>query len=74
MTEMTVDERMTGPHLRQWRACADGRELLQVGGPDAERITRAVAEAAGGFVSYRDGERPAEANGYQLHGPWTDAE
>lgn len=63
---------MTGLHLREWRACRDGEELVTITGPDAEQLVRAAA-ADGGTVSYRDAERPAEANGYQLHGPWIDA-
>lgn len=73
MTEMTAGGRMTGPHLREWRACLDGDTLLTITGPDAEAIAREAAGAYGGFVSYRDAERPTEANGYQLHGPWNDA-
>jgi hypothetical protein len=69
---VTPDEAMTGPHLREWRACLDGDTLLIVSGPDAETIAREAAGAYGGTVSYRDGERPAEANGWQLHGPWID--
>ena len=60
---------MTGPHLRQWAAVKDGEILFTVSGPDAEAMCR----AAGDTVAYRDGERPAEANGYRLHGPWIDA-
>jgi hypothetical protein len=73
MTETTVDDRMTGPHLRQWRVCVDGEQLFSVGGPDAEAMVRAAARTEGGTVSHRDGERPVKANGYQLHGPWIDA-
>ena len=65
---MTPDEQMTGPHLRQWAAIKDGEILFTVFGPEAEVMCR----AAGDTVAYRDGERPTEANGYQLHGPWID--
>jgi hypothetical protein len=73
MVAMTPDEAMTGPHLREWRVCTDGEKLFSVVGPDAEAMVRAAARANDGSVSYRDAERPAAANGYQLHGPWIDA-
>ncbi len=67
---VTPDEAMTGPHLREWAAIKDGEILFTVSGPDAEVMCR----AAGGTTAYRDGERPTEANGYQLHGPWIVAD
>jgi len=67
---VTPDEAMTGPHLRQWAAIMDGEILFTVFGPDAEAMCRAAGET----VAYRDAERPAEANGYQLHGPWIVAD
>lgn len=70
---MTPQEQMTGFHLREWRACKDGEELIAVTGPDAEVLARAAARSYGGTVSYRDGERPTAGNGYSLHGPWIDA-
>ena len=56
-------------HLLRDAGVPVARLAVFVGGPDAE----ALARANGDTVAYRDGERPTAANGYQVHGPWTDA-
>lgn len=54
---------------REWAAKVDGEIVLAVAGPDAEAMVRAVPSAV---VMYREDEKPTEANGWQLHGPWID--
>jgi hypothetical protein len=58
------------PDFWQWCARVDGESVIEIIGPDAERIVRAVERAV---VAYRDAMRPTEANGYAFWGPWTDA-
>jgi len=56
--------------MRTWAAFRDGEIVLQVTGPDAEQMNRAVGDR----VAYRESEKPTEANGWALWGPWVDAE
>lgn len=54
--------------MRTWAAFEGGEIVLQVTGPDAEVMTRAVGER----VAYREAEKPTAENGWALWGPWVD--
>ena len=56
--------------MRTWAAFKDGEIILQVTGPDAEQMTRAVGDR----VAYREQVKPTAENGWSLNGPWIDAE
>ncbi|MUN41434.1 hypothetical protein [Actinomadura litoris] len=60
--------------MKTWAARVDGEILFQITGPNAEQLARAAAEQYGGVLVYREPEKPTEQNGWQLHGPWTEAE
>lgn len=64
---------MTGTQ-RTWAVRRDGEILFQIVGPDAQAMVRAAACAQNGVLIYRDDEKPTAANGWQLHGPWQDAD
>lgn len=59
---------------RNWAVRKAGEILFEVTGPDAESMARAAARAHSGVLIFRDDERPTEANGWRLHGPWQDTE
>jgi len=56
--------------MRTWAAFRDGEIVLQVTGPDAEQMTRAVGDR----VAYREAEKPTAENGWALWGPWVDVD
>jgi hypothetical protein len=56
--------------MRTWAAFRDGEIVLQVTGPDAEQMTRAVGER----VAYRESAKPTAENGWALWGPWVDVD
>lgn len=58
------------PAVRTWAAFSGGEIVLQVTGPDAEAMTRAVGER----VAYREAEKPTAENGWALWGPWIDVD
>ena len=57
-----------------WAARVDGEIILQITGPDAEAMVRAVAAERGGVVAYRIDEPPNEDIPYTHFGPWIDVE
>jgi hypothetical protein len=59
---------MTG--MRTWAAFRDGEIILQVTGPDAEQMVRAVGDR----VAYREHVKPTAENGYVISGPWIDVD
>ena len=56
---------------RTWAAYLDGEIVLQVTGPDAERMVRAVGHDR---IAYRDPVKPTAENGWALDGPWIDVD
>lgn len=59
------------PPARTWAAYLDGEIILQVTGPDAERMVRAVDHDR---IAYRERVRPTRENGWAAHGPWIDVD
>jgi hypothetical protein len=56
--------------MRTWAAFRDGEVILQVTGPDAEAMVRAVGDR----VAYREPVKPTAENGWAFAGPWIDVE
>lgn len=71
ITPVSSDRTAQGdlPGSRMWAAYLDGEIVLQVTGPDAERLVRAADHDR---VAYRERLRPTAENGWSLNGPWID--
>lgn len=54
-----------------WAAYRDGEIILQVTGPDAEQMVRAVDHDR---IACRERVRPTAENGWEFRGPWIDVD
>ena len=59
---------------KDWAVRVDGEILFQITGPDAEAMVRSAAQERGGVVIWREDVKPTAENGWELSGPWREAE